>query len=53
MTDARYDCIDADMTVEEIKARIYWLDEVLMMLRELAATANPGQPRSSAKSLIH
>ena len=52
--DARHDRDDADMTVEHIVARIRWLDEMLMMLqRELAATTNPDQPRSSARSLIH
>ena len=53
-TDARNDGDDAHLTVEQIVARIRWLDEMLMMLqRELAATTNPDQRRSSAKSLIH
>jgi hypothetical protein len=57
MTDDRYDNWAGDpvlMTVEEINARIRWLDETLMKLRELAATAKPDQTRSSTRSsLIH
>jgi hypothetical protein len=49
ITDARHDCDDADMTVEQIVARIRWLDETLMVLHgELAAAVNPDDPRSSA-----
>ena len=49
VTDARQDCDDADMTVEQIVARIRWLDATLTDLqRDLAAAVNPDDLRSSA-----
>jgi hypothetical protein len=54
ITDARHDCDDAHMTVEQIVARIRWLDEMLTVLQgELAAAVNPDDPRSSAIFRIH
>ncbi len=55
MTDARHDRDDADMavehanmTVEQIVARIRWLDEMLTVLQgEMAAAVNPDDPRSA------
>ncbi len=45
ITDARHDCDDADMTVEQIVARVRWLDEMLMALQgELAAAVSPDGP---------
>ena len=45
ITDHRHDCDDADMTVDQIVARIRWLDEMLMDLqRELAAAASRDDP---------
>ena len=54
ITDARDDCDDAHMTVEQIVARIRWLDEMLMALQgELAAAVNRDDPHSSAIFRIH
>ena len=54
ITNARHDCDDAHMTVEQIVARIRWLDEMLTVLQgELAAAVNPDDPRSSAIFRIH
>jgi hypothetical protein len=51
VTDARRDCDDPDMTVEQIVARIRWLDATLTDLqRDLAAAVNPVDLRSSAIS---
>ena len=48
-TDARQDCDDADMTVEQIVARIRWLDATLADLqRAMAAAANRDAAGSSA-----
>jgi len=45
---------DADMTVEQIVARIRWLDAMLTDLHgELATAANPDDLRSSAILRIH
>jgi hypothetical protein len=43
ITDARDDCDDADMTVEQIVARIRWLDEMLMVLQHELAAAVTGE----------
>ena len=54
ITDHRHDCDDADMTVDQIVARIRWLDEMLMDLqRELAAAANPDDLRSPPIFRLH
>ena len=54
ITDHRHDCDDADMTVDQIVARIRWLDEMLMDLqRELAAAANPDDLRSPPIFCLH
>ena len=54
ITDARDDCDDADMTVEQIVARIRWLDDTLMVLHgELAAATNRDDAYSSAMFRIH
>jgi len=57
MTDDRYDNWARDpvlMPVEEINARIRWLDDKLMKLRQVGARAKPDQTRSSTRSsLIH
>ena len=53
-TDARDHCDDVDMTVEQIVARIRWLDDTLMVLHgELAAAANRDDAYSSAMFRIH
>ena len=53
-TDVRNDCDDARMTVEQIVARIRWLDAVLTDLQgELVAAANPDDPRSATTCRIH
>ena len=54
ITDHRHDCDDSDMTVDQIVARIRWLDEMLMDLqRELAAPANPDDLRSPPIFRLH
>ena len=54
ITDDRHDCDDDRMTVEQIVARIRWLDATLTDLhRELATAVNPDDPRSSAIFRIH
>ena len=54
ITDVRDHCDDVDMTVEQIVARIRWLDETLMALQgELAAAANRDDPHSSALFRLH
>ena len=54
MTDARHDRDDAHMTVEQIVARIRWIDETLTVLhRELAAAVNRDDPRQSATFRNH
>ncbi len=54
MTDTRRDRDDADMTVEQIVARIRWLDATLTDLhRALAAAANRDGPGSSAIFRTH
>ena len=54
ITDHRHDCDDADMTVDQIVARIRWLDEMLADLhREMAAAANPDELRSPPIFRLH
>ena len=54
ITDARDDCDGADMTVEQIVARIRWLDETLMVLQDaLAVAVNRDEPSSSALFRLH
>ena len=54
ITDAHDHCDDVDMTVEQIVARIRWLDETLMALQgELAAAVKPDDLHSSAIFRIH
>jgi hypothetical protein len=61
IADGRHDYDDADMTIEhadmtieQIVARIRWLDEMLTALqRELAAAANRDDRSSSAIFRIH
>ena len=54
ITDARHDCDDAHMTVEQIVARIRWLDEMLTVLQgELAAAVSPDDLRSPPIFHIH
>ena len=54
ITDARHDCDDAHMTVEQIVARIRWLDDTLTVLQDaLAVAANRDQPSWSASFRIH
>ena len=54
ITDVRDHCDDVDMTVEQIVARIRWLDETLVALHgELAAAANRDDPHSSALFRLH
>ncbi len=52
--NARHDRDDADMAVEQIVARIRWLDATLTDLhRALAAAANRDGPGSSAIFRTH
>ena len=54
VTDARDHCDDDHMTVDQIVARIRWLDETLMVLHgELAAAVNRDDPNSSAIYRVH
>ena len=54
ITDHRHDCDDADMTVEQVVARIRWLDETLMALQGvLTAAVNRDDPHSSASFRLH
>ena len=54
ITYARHDHDDADMTVEQVVARIRWLDETLTALQGvLAAAVNPDDPHSLANFRIH
>ena len=54
ITYARHDHDDADMTVEQVVARIRWLDETLTALQGvLAAAVNPDDPHSSASFRLH
>ena len=54
ITDARHDCDDADMTVEQIVARIRWLDATLTDLhRELATAVNPDDLRPPPIFRLH
>ena len=54
ITYARHDCDDADMTVEQVVARIRWLDETLMALQGvLTAAVNRDDPHSSASFRLH
>ena len=54
ITDARHDCDDAHMTVEQIVARIRWLDEMLTVLQgELAVAVSPDDLRSPPIFHIH
>ena len=54
ITDHRHDCDDADMTVDQIVARIRWLDETLMVLQDaLAVAVNRDEPSSSALFRLH
>jgi len=54
ITDAHDHCDDVDMTVEQIVARIRWLEETLMALQgELAAAVKPDDLYSSAIVRIH
>ena len=54
MTDARHDRDDADMTVEQIVARIRWLDATLADLqRAMAAAANRDDAGSLAIFRTH
>ena len=53
-TAPRRDRDDAHMTVDQIVARIRWLDEMLTDLqRELAAAANPDDLRSPPIFRLH
>ncbi len=54
MTDARHDCDDAHMTVEQIVARIRWLDVTLVELqRAMAVAASRDDAGSSAIFRTH
>ena len=54
ITYPRHDHDDADMTVEQVVARIRWLDETLVALQGvLAAAANRDDPHSSASFRLH
>ena len=54
MTDTRHDRDDADMTVEQIVARIRWLDATLADLqRAMAVAASRDDAGSSAIFRIH
>jgi hypothetical protein len=54
ITDPRHDNDDDHMTVEQIVARIRWIDETLTVLhREMAAAMNLDDPRQSATFRNH
>ena len=54
MTDACHDRDDADLSVEQIVARIRWLDATLADLqRAMAVAANRDDPGSSAIFRTH
>ena len=53
ITDDRHDCDDDRMTVEQIVARIRWLDETLKVLHGELAAVNPNDTHSSAIFRIH
>jgi len=54
ITDDRHDCDDDRMTVEQIVARIRWLDATLTDLhRELATAVNPDDLRPPPIFRLH